>query len=657
MRDVIYQLIKQFVYRIPLNQPFLLRNICTGGYLCWRNNIRQQIQNMHQQSNENNKNDSYNVSTTTITKQDNFHKPYLFATTSITDADINLFTWKFTHNLPNDNHSNNSNKKKEQYVRCGSQLYLSPFYNNNNNNISSSNTNNNSSSSPSLISHQILTSNLSDGMKARHWNPILEKTTRVRSLELADLSSSSYTDSSLQQHQNQHTWTIETPDLGLDRDDDVSTDCNLNLDLAIGRLKPILHKEIISLRQILYLCSVQNQVSRSISTNQGNHQSSGINHRPHQSVNDSSESPFMGIPSPVPPAAAAVMAMIQNDLFEEDATSNPMINNNNRNQQHNHFNQFDESNIISSNSTLPLTSTTANTSQTSLPFYNLQTYTVLPNPSKVFSPMISPSHSTSPLLSSTQQSHQLNSVLAKEHALISGLEESYWMIELLSQSEKEQYESQKHLTIHQQKRQKQSKGKKKLHRNSSKNSHNNHSNNESFITQPQLKMVMSLDNLRENEQTKQINHPFKNDNNNNDHRQSQDINTDNISLRRVQSFSSVYDHKYYYQQQKAASSTNHQHFSGILIEKNNNRNKKHHDYLHNINYENNIQQQQQKYHDPTNTLKQDQSKLKEGLVQDKANNNVQPYLRLYASKQSNKTWSHFIKQSTLTNIKRWLKSQ
>jgi hypothetical protein len=45
------------------------------------------------------------------------------------------------------------------------------------------------------------------------------------------------------------------------------------------------------------------------------------------------------------------------------------------------------------------------------------------------------------------------------------------------------------------------------------------------------------------------------------------------------------------------------------------------------------------------------------IVQDTVAPNIQPYLRLYTSKQNNRTWSHFIKHSTWANLKRWLKTE
>ncbi|KAI9302790.1 hypothetical protein BJ944DRAFT_289889 [Cunninghamella echinulata] len=663
MRNVIYQLIKQFVHRIPFNTPFLLRNISTGGYLCWRRNIRQQVQQVQQLQQQ-----QQQVHEHTTSKQENHqHKPYLFATLPIADVNIQSFTWKFTNTIPNNaSHLHQKNPKQiEKYVRCGSQLYLSSFDTQQN----KSHQPILPSSPPSSLSHQILTSNLSDGIKSLHWNPILEKTTRVRSLEFTNLSTP--TDVPLQQQQ-QHCWTIESPDLGLDHDDDISTDGHLNVDIVIGRLKPILHKEIISLRQILYLCSVNNQVSRSSSLTQGIHQSNTPahpNHRHrhrHKNMDECESPPFLGIPSPVPPAAAAVMAMVQHDLFEESSPDSYLNNNNdsitnNFNMSMNQQQRFDESNIISSNSTLPLTSTTANTSQTSLPFYNLQTYTVLSNPSKVFSPMISPSHSTSPLLPTQQKQkqqhqHSLNPVLAKERALISELEESYWMIELYSQFEKDQHEQlqqQQHLHHHHnsilpKQQQQQNKGKQRLQLNDHR---------EPNTKQPQLKMVMSLDTLREDAQNnKQMDNTFNNGD-------------DNGSLRRVQSFSSVYDQQFNQKQQEEQQNNNSstfQRFAGMLIEKNetkkHNYNHSHHNNNNNSNNnnDNRIQPQQQDLNTSTSTntyIYKDQFMLTGGIAQERAHHKVQPYLRLYAAKQNNKTWSHFFKQSSLTNVKRWLKSE
>ncbi|KAI8071708.1 hypothetical protein BC940DRAFT_155626 [Gongronella butleri] len=51
-------------------------------------------------------------------------------------------------------------------------------------------------------------------------------------------------------------WTVELPGLGMARDDDAATDERLNVDILIGRLRPILHGDFIALRQVHYLAAV-----------------------------------------------------------------------------------------------------------------------------------------------------------------------------------------------------------------------------------------------------------------------------------------------------------------------------------------------------------------------------------------------------------------
>lgn len=54
-------------------------------------------------------------------------------------------------------------------------------------------------------------------------------------------------------------WLVDLPGLGLGRDDASSTDEGLNMDILIGRCRPVLHRDIIALRQILYLCAFPNK--------------------------------------------------------------------------------------------------------------------------------------------------------------------------------------------------------------------------------------------------------------------------------------------------------------------------------------------------------------------------------------------------------------
>ncbi|KAI9323267.1 hypothetical protein BX666DRAFT_1873331 [Dichotomocladium elegans] len=69
---------------------------------------------------------------------------------------------------------------------------------------------------------------------------------KIRSLRLVDPSINS---------QEEHRWVIEMENLGMEYDDDLATHASKNVDIAIGRRRPILHGDSISLRQYHYLCS------------------------------------------------------------------------------------------------------------------------------------------------------------------------------------------------------------------------------------------------------------------------------------------------------------------------------------------------------------------------------------------------------------------
>ncbi|KAG0181234.1 hypothetical protein DFQ28_011284 [Apophysomyces sp. BC1034] len=87
-------------------------------------------------------------------------------------------------------------------------------------------------------------------VRQEHMMSSREHLSRLRSVELLDVDTEPSRDNT------DHQWMIEMPGLGLGRDDDASTDDNLNADIAIGRKKAILHGDVIGLRQILYLCSM-----------------------------------------------------------------------------------------------------------------------------------------------------------------------------------------------------------------------------------------------------------------------------------------------------------------------------------------------------------------------------------------------------------------
>ncbi|KAI8089705.1 uncharacterized protein BX664DRAFT_333686 [Halteromyces radiatus] len=640
MRDSIHQLIKIFVHRIPINHPFLLRSVSTNGYLCWRLNRKQLINN----NNNNNVNSSSQYTndspsssstipilptptTAVATKINNeSHRqtaPVLFSTLSmdLMDTANSSCIWQFNDKSPPspsaDNHSSattaiaTATMPTTKYVRCGNQLYLLPYLTPNIH-VPVLNKNMVLTRSPYMVSSS-LSDNNSNSSPSRGWDPYTEKASRVRSLELLDMTSST-------QQPSQHYWTLETPDLGLDLDDDISTDGHLNVDIAIGRQKPILDREIISLRQVLYLCSVQNQLP----------QATSIHPSKRRSAHDASHSPPIVIPSPVPPAAAGVMAMVQSISSgdEDDERALPNTTDTDVARGHdslpstssaihktgNGKHTMTANNIVpsSSSSTLPLGSTTTNTSQTTLPYYNLYSYTVLPQTvTSNISTSFSPTNSSS-LASSPYQQH-LHPVVAKEHSLINGLEESYWVIELLpknmgNNNDQKSRQKTRLNTSPSQGHHQRNKGKNKdlgrqintITTNSTARPtfSNKNDENELLTTKPRvIKMVMSSDTLRDDAQIG-INADDQND---------------KKSIRRVQSYSSVQQH---YRQQYQHGTTS--------LER--------------------------------NEHKQDNHRS-QGILENNVKINMQPYLRLYASKRNNKTLSHFIKNSTLANLKRWLKSQ
>ncbi|SAM00355.1 hypothetical protein [Absidia glauca] len=639
MRDSIHHLITIFVHRIPINQPFMLRSVSTNGYLSWRLNPKQQNTNGHQQH-------SGDISTalhssTLQSVSANHHSyiqqkaaPVIFSTLPLggMKATNSLCVWQFSDKDKTIDLESpllretrlSTTPAPIKYVRCGSQLYLTPCIPPNTQNSGIVLTSSNSSPS----------SGAESSTGRRGWDLYVEKAARVRSLEFFDTHQLSEDGSA------QHQWTVESPDLGLDLDDDFSTDGHLNVDIAIGRRKPILDQEIISLRQILYLCSVYNQIPRTPSTQQ-------TKRRP---TNNTSQSPPIVIPSPVPPAAAGVMAMFRkstsNDDDDKRAFSNPSTSLGNSHHKRNR----NRTTIAATTSTAPLllpppppsssatkalSSNPASThsSISTLPYYNLHTYTVLP------APLVSSSCLTTPLspgfpsphpssLPASPYQHYMNPVLAKEHSLINGPEESYWVIELLSKGENKR-------------RQTLASGDSTAFGSPSK---------ERLLTGPsvqfratpagienirpdttplRLKMVVSSETLRSNAREETSNH----------------------TLRRTQSFSSVHD-----LQQPSL---------GMVPGITNGRNRYHVDHSkHNSNDDNDTADETAQIPpaspmaalSPSLSAPLQQCIIPDGLFQAKATDNIQPYLQLYVAKQNSKTWSHFIKHSSLANIKRWLKT-
>ncbi|CAO3592854.1 unnamed protein product [Absidia cylindrospora] len=634
MRDPIRRLIQIFVHRIPLNQPFMLRSVSTNGYLSWRTNPKQQQQQQHHTPTTRAHDSGYDNSTSTQSTAQSSNEDHqqiastLFSTISLDmmKTTNSFCIWKFSDSSASSSRQAPFSTKAtpRKYVRCGSQLYLQP---NMHPSINKDIILTRSTSASSATSSSITDNSL----QPRVWDLFVEKASRVRSVEFLEKYALTHESSS------QHQWTVETPDLGLDMDDDFSTDGHLNVDIAIGRQKPILNQEIISLRQILYLCSVHNQISYSPST------------QLRRSVNNPSQSPPIVIPSPVPPGAAGVMAMIRkissdNDdddlIFSHPSTSVARSDSKRKN------------NSTTASSTSHLNSATSNTSVVTLPYYNLHTYTVLPPPlvtASTVSVSLSPTLTYPSSLSASPSQHSFNPVLAKEHSLISGPEESYWVIELLpdgggdptnlgrmntnsnnialSLNEPLNQGKQKHA------------GPAMSHSVIISNTTKNWQRKTTGLMR--LKMVMSSDTLRDDAMSEMADSPS--------HHGSYS------TMRRVQSYSSVHDSHYLHQQQQQQQQQqchyHHVSLPGLDGQEDNNGG---------INTIVNINQHGETIattRDPLSPMVSSSSPLSPIPQQYTAAPNIQPYLRLYASKQNNKTWSHFIKHSTLANLKRWLRTE
>ncbi|ORX62654.1 hypothetical protein DM01DRAFT_1330780 [Hesseltinella vesiculosa] len=466
-RQLVEKLIRQFVHRIPLNQSFLLESVLTKGYLCWRPQQRQPSSFLHFRPSPKQHSPAANLhhqglptmfplppsSTSSFGMP---RTPFSIGTLPLPQlaAVPGSCLWQFTLKPSVTSPSlEDTHDGDDSYVKCGNQLFLSPCVH--------------VDGFPPLPGdHQlpgqpILTqaATFSPQPPSNMLSELLERGSRLQSVELIDaalqsqpspsrtpktavtspLSSSSQGSTNASPtHRHDHTWTIETPHLGLDHDNDMTTDQSLNADIAIGRRKPILHGDIISLRQILYLCAVMNAQTA----------------RPPAPA-------FLGIPSPIPPAAEAIMANLERQYAHHspDPSSRPQDN--------------DATSVAFGHPSLAkdmtagprevaqktqkksdldlasLRSVKSTASQASLPFYNLQTYTVVdPFVTKSSQSANTTPNLSSPSMPSSQSSSSFGHrhvspntalaaqpVCAKEVSLLSNNGDSYWIIRLLSEFE------------------------------------------------------------------------------------------------------------------------------------------------------------------------------------------------------------------------------
>ena len=219
---MIVDIISMFVHRISVHHPIKLRSLCTSGYLACR------------QSQKGNKSSSSSGTATTAVR---------FATLPLQSmaASRSYYLWRLEWDTLN---STVAAKKKQQrqvveavyeptFIRCNSRVYLYPMET--------------MHRSPTGVTQQPMA--LTRVGTANPFSSSHKAQEKFRGLELLDVNNDDIDD------RQQHQWTIELQDLGLEHDDDISTDMGRNVDFEIGRRKPILHGDIIALRQVHYLCS------------------------------------------------------------------------------------------------------------------------------------------------------------------------------------------------------------------------------------------------------------------------------------------------------------------------------------------------------------------------------------------------------------------
>ncbi|KAI9255626.1 hypothetical protein BDA99DRAFT_146653 [Phascolomyces articulosus] len=238
-RDIIVDIISMFVHRIPVHHPIKLRNLCTSGYLGWRHSSKK--------GNQSSPSSSFGAS--------NNNNSIRFATIPLQSMSFSqsYYLWQFEWTA----FDSSTTKKKQQkrnleaiyeptFLRCTSRVYLYPIVN------EATTTMHRSFSSVTQHSAMALT------RASVSTTPSHKAKEKIRALELMDVTNND--------KDHIHQWSVELQELGLERDDDISTDMGRNVDIEIGRRKPIVHGDIIALRQVHYLCSSSGKADNATTT-------------------------------------------------------------------------------------------------------------------------------------------------------------------------------------------------------------------------------------------------------------------------------------------------------------------------------------------------------------------------------------------------------
>lgn len=248
-RDIVLEMINSFVHRIPSHHPIKLRSLSTGGYLSWRAQPHHATAANTKMTTSSSPSSSLSSSAAGAT--------VLFATCPLAAmaATQSQYLWRLDWALPFDEKRVDMEAHYAGgYIRCGSRVYLYPAsttcHTNDKQHRSSTTTKLLTRSSP--VTSTTATSHVTQDQQ----HPAAAE--RLRSLELLAIGQG--------RQCREHQWTIEMENLGLEYEDDLAADTSRNVDVAIGRRRPVLHGDIIALRQVHYLCSLASPTTSSSSS-------------------------------------------------------------------------------------------------------------------------------------------------------------------------------------------------------------------------------------------------------------------------------------------------------------------------------------------------------------------------------------------------------
>ncbi|KAI9027273.1 hypothetical protein CLU79DRAFT_833192 [Phycomyces nitens] len=260
-RDIINSIINYRFKRISTQDSFKLRSLSTSGYLSWCSSQR-----LAEERNKHNSHYTMHWNHKIDTSADQSPR-FVFATLPLEAMypTGSKYLWKFSWTLDHLNqpviYSPTFPVYQPRSIRCSSQIFLLPDHK-----LSGAQVNETTFEDPheqSTQTHKDISGDNLDSQliftRVDHQNSLSKEkqamASRLQALGFIapdDLHTlDCYT-------ADRHRWTVEVTGLGLCHNNSVATEEGLNADIIIGRMKPIIDGDIISLRQVLYLCSVLN---------------------------------------------------------------------------------------------------------------------------------------------------------------------------------------------------------------------------------------------------------------------------------------------------------------------------------------------------------------------------------------------------------------